>query len=409
MWVRKRIDISWSDLGYGALRAHFPRDRLAIQRDVERSWSDSEDVLACLSVRSGLDLFFSAAELPRRSEVLISAVTIPDMVRIIEHHGLVPVPVDLDLGRLAPNVELLRRAVTPATRAVLVAHLFGARFPMGPILELARQHKLMVIEDCAQAFAGPRYRGHPDADVSMFSFGPIKTATALGGAILRVGTPELLRRMRARQAGYPVQSRWSYLRRLLKYVGLKAGSTRPVFTAVVCGCRAFECNPDRAFNGFARGFAGAGFFTRLRQQPSAPLLAVLKRRLQTFDADRLKRRTWRGEFLAQLLHQSVPCPGAEIDGHTYWVFPILADDPSRVIAMLARAGFDATQGQSMCVVTPPADRPELDPTVARDAMSKMVYLPFYPEMPTRSLRQMAEVLVQDRSAVGGNGCSVPKT
>jgi dTDP-4-amino-4,6-dideoxygalactose transaminase len=51
---------------------------------------------------------------------------------------------------------------------------------------------LLVVEDCAQAYCGTEFDGHPDADVAIFSFGPIKTATASGGGLLRVRDGELL-------------------------------------------------------------------------------------------------------------------------------------------------------------------------------------------------------------------------
>ena len=224
MWVRKRIDIGWSDVGAGILHSLRPFARAAAQDRVERLWSDADDALACLSVRSGFDSLLGALALPHGSEILVSAVTIPDMVRIIREHGLVPVPVDVDIGSMAPKVERMRAGVTPATRAVLVAHLCGGRFPVEPVAELASRHGLLLFEDCAQAFAGAGYRGHPAADVSMFSFGPIKTATSLGGALLRVRDRQLLRRMRSRQAAYPAQSRPYYLRRLLKYAAMKVGA-----------------------------------------------------------------------------------------------------------------------------------------------------------------------------------------
>ena len=394
MWVRKRFDIAWSDLALGVLNTCLPRDRAAIQRDIEEFWSASDDTLAFLSVRSGFDLLLKYAELPPGSEVLISAITIKDMVRIVEHHNLVPVPVDLDLDSLAPKLDVLRRAITPKTRAILVAHLCGSRVPMEPIIKLAGEHKLLVIEDCAQAFAGRQYKGHPESDVSMFSFGPIKTATALGGAVLRVRRRQLLRRMRQQQATYPVQGRFSYFRRLLKYSAMKAGSVRPFLALVVRACRLIRFNHDHLFNGSARSFPGPRFFSRIRQQPCTPLLALLRRRLQTYDPRRLAQRASKGELLVRLLHDRVPCPGAAASGHTHWVFPVRVDDPAGVISSLAAAGFDATQGQSMIVVPPPPDRPELDPRAARDGMAKIVYLPFYPEMPTRSLERMAKVLLR---------------
>jgi perosamine synthetase len=61
--------------------------------------------------------------------VLVSAVTHPDMVRIIEGHGLRAGPVvDLQPATLEPQSDLLEKGHSPRTRAVLVAHLFGGRF-----------------------------------------------------------------------------------------------------------------------------------------------------------------------------------------------------------------------------------------------------------------------------------------
>ena len=393
MWVRKRLDIGWSDLAFGVLRACLPTDRPAIQRQVETSWSDADNVLACLSVRSGFDLLLGALELPQGSEVLMSAVTIRHMVELVEQHGLVPIPVDLDIHRMAPRVDLMRRAITPATRAIVVAHLFGGRIELEPILHLAAEHGLLVIEDCAQAFAGTGYLGHPNADVSLFSFGPIKTATALGGALVRVRDRKLLQRMRAEQERWPVQARRSYLLRLLKYAALKALSSRPVYSALMCAFGTIRYDPDHFVNGTVRGFTGPRLVVLLRRQPCAPLLAVLQRRLRKYDARRLEDRASKGELLTRLLQEHVACPGAGAAGHTHWVFPILAADPRQAIALLGQSGFDATQGQSLCVVAAPADRPQLEPRAAREALAKVVFLPFYPEMPTRAIRHLPRALV----------------
>ena len=56
-------------------------------------------------------------------------------------------------------------------------------------------------------------------------------------------------------------------------------------------------------------------------------------------------------------------------------------------------GFDATQGQSMATVAPPADRPEVAPRQAANVLAKMVYLPIYAEMSERAVRKMARVVL----------------
>jgi dTDP-4-amino-4,6-dideoxygalactose transaminase len=346
-----------------------------------------------LSVRSGLDLLLGALDLPRGSEVLISAITIRDMIRIIEHHGLVPVPVDLDPQRMSPSAEAWRQAVTPATKLILVAHLFGGRAEMGPILELARQHKLLVVEDCAQAFAGIQYEGDPQADASMFSFGTIKNSTALGGAILRVRDANVLARMRAAQEAYPLQPRWPYFKRLAKYAMLKGLAARPICASFVHVCRAIGCDYDRMVNAAARGFPGDDFFAQIRHRASSSLLAVLERRLKRRNADRCERHAAKGKVVAESLRNVMSCPGTAVVPNTFWVFPVVVGEPAELMERLTRAGFDATQGQSLCVVAPPADRAAQKATAAEKLLANVVFLPFYPELPPAEARRLAETVL----------------
>jgi perosamine synthetase len=399
MWSRKRIDIGWSDLATGAARCCFSPEQSPAAEAVERLWPRPEHVLVCLSVRSGFDLLLESLALPPGSDVLMSALTIADMPRIVAHHGLVPVPFDLDPACMAPTVEHLRRVLRPAARAIVVAHLFGGRIEMEPILDFAREHGLLVIEDCAQAYAGTDYQGHPASDASMFSFGTIKSSTALGGAVLRVRDIDLLRRMRVAHAAYPVQYRRLYLKRLLKNAGLKSLSFRPVARGIIRTCRALGRDYDHWVNGAARSFPGPDFFARIRQQPSAALLAVLGRRLRGFSPQRLAAHVRNGDALLELLRDRVYCPGAASRPHTYWVFPILVEDPVKMIDALARDEFDATQGQSLAVVPPPADHPEFEATAAKEVLAKVVFLPFYPAMPLRAAQKMAAVVLEHCGAM----------
>ena len=392
MWVRKRLDITWADLGFGMIACLPKRNPQLVQDRVERYWSPHGDAVACLSVRSGFDLLLEALELPLGSEVLISAITIPDMARIVEDHRLVPVPVDLDVDDLSLSEEALDRACGPRTRAIVVAHLFGGRMPMEPIVEFARRHDLLVIEDCAQAYDGGRYRGHDEADVGMFSFGPIKTATALGGGLLRARDASIRERIRSLQEGYPVQNRWQFFRRTAKYSLLKLFGLRPMFDALVFFCRATRVDYGKLINGSAHGFAGCDFFRGIRRRPSAPLLALLGRRLETFDHTRASRQAAHGNLLGQLLRPTIPCPGGTRFPHTHWVFPILTHRSTEILATLRRNGFDATRAESLFVVPPPADRPHLAARASLDALSGMVFLPLYPEMPPRAIRAMARAV-----------------
>jgi perosamine synthetase len=390
-------------LQFGLFRTCFPPPPAEVARRIERLWPDAERMFACFSVRTGFDLFLQTLDLPRGSEVLVSAITIPHMVRILEHHGLVPVPVDLDPQTMAPTEDAWRSAITPATRAILVAHLFGGRINVGPLIELAHSHNLLVFEDCAQVFTGCGYTGHPEADMSMFSFGVIKIGTALGGALLRVRDGKLLAQMRSAQAAYPRQNRWLYGWRLVKYGLMKILSIRPVAASFVFACQALGRSYDGWVNRAARGFVGKDLFAQIRRQPSAPLLAVLQRRLRDFDAQRWQRHATKGQMLKGLLDHNVVCPGMAAVPHNYWVFPILVEDPNQLIERLVAGGYDATQGASLCAVQPPAGRPEFRAHFAEELLEKVVFLPFYPELPERAAQRMATVVLEALGPQGSAG------
>jgi dTDP-4-amino-4,6-dideoxygalactose transaminase len=320
--------------------------------------------------------------LPPGSEVLVSAITIRDMVRIIEAHHLVPVPVDLNPEDLSADIDSLQRAITPKTRAILVAHLFGTRQPMKPILEVARKHGLFVAEDCAQAFAGRHFTGDPAADVTMFSFGSIKTATALGGGLLCVRDREVLSRMREFQATYPIA-----FTKIVKRVdeAVRTGHN----SALVLGMRLAGRDPDQFVASSVRGFPGPQLLPLIHRQPCAPLLAILHRRVAFFNRGALTRRTNRGRRLLSLLDGAVPIPGAEAQEHSFWVFPVLHAEPNQLIRRLLEVGFDASMAHSFFVVQEPQDRPEPSTTVSDDLLPHIVHLPCYAEMPDHELRRLA--------------------
>jgi dTDP-4-amino-4,6-dideoxygalactose transaminase len=400
VYVRHRLDLSVKDILFGVLSygGRWRRERL--EAEVLRLCALEEDGLVCLSVRSGWDLWLRAQGLRAGDEVLVSAVTHPDMVRIIRGHGLRAVPVDIDPDTLAPRPWMLEAALTPRTRVVLVAHLFGGRMDLGGISRFAKERDLLLVEDCAQAFQGPESIGDPAADVSMYSFGTLKTSTALGGAILRVRDGEVVGRMRGIQASYPLQGRSGYLLKLLNVLGLVVLSRPGAYGLLAGACTRLGFDLHALVGGVVRGFPlrepAETFFGRLRHRPSAPLLAMLSRRLRTFDRERLARRASTGERFAYRLRAAALHPGRRSLHRTHWLFPVVVADPEALILDLRRRGLDASQTtSSIAVVGAPAGRSS--PVQASRMMSGVVFLPVYPELPPQAFDVMAGI-VDDRAA-----------
>ena len=399
--LRPRLipDISTPDLFFG-LRACRRASRGETEKQALAAWDGGQEGLACLSVRSGFDLLLQALQLEPGDEVAVSAITHPDMVRILDSHGLRALPVDLDPNTLTPRPELLERVIGPRARAILVAHLFGSRADLDPIAQIARRHGVLLVEDCAQSFRGPEDVGSPLADVSLFSFGSIKTATALGGALVSVREPELLQRMRSLQEAQPIQPRHEYAARLLKYMALLQLAKPRAYWVLARGLGIAGKDLD-FLNGVVRGFPGPDLLSKIRRRPSAPLLALLERRLKQFDRGRVQRREQLGEYLTERLPESIFHPGVEASNRTHWVYPVVVSDRVEVVRSLREAGFDAaTATSSLAPVDPPADRPDLQPEVAREIMSGVVYLPLYPELEDLEVEKLLHVLSETDSRDG---------
>jgi len=386
MWARKRIDISWSDLAAGC-SSLFIRGTPELAAAIENDWHP--DTLACLSVRTALDLALQALELPSGSEVLVSAITIPDMVAVIQDHGLVPVPVDLCPADLSVDLDSLATAITDRTRLVLVAHLFGSTMPMQPVIDLAERHRLLIFEDCAQAFSGEAFKGHPSSDFVAFSFGPIKTATALGGALAVVRDSQTLSRMRDIQATYPVQSRLRFGKRIVRYAILKALGAWPCFRVLALICRVFGQSIDHVVGSSAKNFPPGRLVADLRHQPSPPLLALLRRRLSRFEPKRLEARAERGRRLQRQLSPTIRCVAAA--DSTHWVFAVRSRQPGTLVDSLRAAGFDATTKSSLRVLST-VGAGATGALVAESLLPDLVFVPAYPKMPLRELDRMAGVI-----------------
>lgn len=396
MIPRGVLDLSSLDLRFAirqcAETASLPESAaLATAAEVERIWDPSGGTLACLSLRSGWDLVLQALNWPPDSEILMSAVTIRDMAEIVRRHQLVPVPVDVDPQTLAIDPTRLGPLFSSRTRGVVATHLFGSRTPLGPLAAVAREHGVLVFEDAAQAYAGLADRGDAGADVSGFSFGPIKAQTALGGGLIEVRDPELLGRMRQIQATWPRQTGAEYRRRVRRFAWLHRLSHPGCFTAMAWSCRLAGLDYDRHLSQALRGFGSGDLLPKIRRQPSLPLLRLMQRRLGKPDRRWIERKNQ----LAAIIRDALPVRcrlGESAPFPSRWVLPILVEDPDGACRRLRAAGFDATRHASnMTVIAPHPARPDVVASLASRWVPQLVYLPLHPALTDTQALQMARL------------------
>jgi dTDP-3-amino-3,4,6-trideoxy-alpha-D-glucose transaminase len=133
-----------------------------------------------VGVGSGTDaiaIALRSAGIGAGDEVITAANTCVPTVAGIVLAGATPVLADIDPQTFTLDPDSAAEAVGPRTRALVPVHLYGRRADMHPLLELAREHGLRVIEDAAQAHGAALV-----ADVATFSFYPTKNLGALGDA-----------------------------------------------------------------------------------------------------------------------------------------------------------------------------------------------------------------------------------
>ncbi len=391
---RHYLDISTTDLLFGARgfgnRQDGERELVSLEAEL------GPKALITFSVRSAWDLLLYTLNLPPGSEVIMSAVTIPDMPRIAEAHGLVVIPVDVDPETMMPRLDLYQNAFRPQTRLVLLAHLMGGAFDPRPYAEVAARRGVPLVEDCAQAYRGPDWWGSDSTLASFFSFGSIKTSTSLGAGVAVVRNSGVLERMRQVHLTRPIQDCRRFAGKAARYLAVQGFRSPVVYGAVASVASHAKGGLDGFISRTVKGFpAGSSdeLLRKLRQRPSPAQVALLRRRLEAFDPGRLEARASRGEFLRERLASAGMVLGRNQPRRTHWLFAIAVGRPQRLIRRLREAGFDATQGATTIgPIVAPCEYPEFEPSEIREAMSRAVFLPAYPEMSESETNRMIDCI-----------------
>ena len=157
----------------------------------EQRFADYCGTTDCIAVNSGtsaLHLALLAAGVGPGDEVISVAMTFVATAAAILYTGARPILVDVHPDSWNMDPELVEAAITPRTKAILPVHLHGLMADMDPLIEIARCHGLVVIEDAAQS-VGAEYKGRRAGsvgDIGCFSFYPAKNLGAYGegGAVV---------------------------------------------------------------------------------------------------------------------------------------------------------------------------------------------------------------------------------
>jgi len=171
-------------LGTGPKVARFERAFAA--------YKGAEQAVAVNSCTAALHLSLLAADLGPGDEVITTPLTFCATVNAILHAGATPVLADVDPISFNIDPAEVAARITPRTRAILPVHFAGRPCAMDPLMALAQQHDLRVIEDCAHAIESS-YHGRPTGtfgDFGCFSFYVTKNVVTGEGGMILARRPE---------------------------------------------------------------------------------------------------------------------------------------------------------------------------------------------------------------------------
>jgi len=154
--------------------------------------------VAVTSGTTALQLAVAAAGIGAGDEIVVSASTNIASALAAYHSGAVPVPIDVEPDTWNIDLNLIEAQITPKTRAIMPVHLFGHPVDMEGLMEIAVEHGLVVIEDCAESH-GATARGRMTGsfgELSCFSFYANKIITTGEGGMVMTSDAGLAERLR---------------------------------------------------------------------------------------------------------------------------------------------------------------------------------------------------------------------
>ena len=171
-------------------------------REFEDKFSERVNRKHGIAVANGtaaLDIAVEALGIGQGDEIIIPTFTIISCIHQIIRSGATPVLVDSDPSTWNMDVSQIESKITERTKAIMVVHIYGLPVDMDPVLELAKEYNLKIIEDAAELI-GQTYRGKPCGsfgDISTFSFYPNKHITTGEGGMVVTDDDQLAEKCRS--------------------------------------------------------------------------------------------------------------------------------------------------------------------------------------------------------------------
>lgn len=166
------------------------------------AWTGAPHAVSVANCTAGMHLVFFVLGFGAGDEVIVPAQTHTATAHAVCLAGATPVFVDCERRTGNIDIDAIERHITPRTRAIAIVHFLGMPVDMARVNEIARKHKLFVLEDCALAVGSKVDGVHAGllGDVGVFSFYPVKHITTAEGGMVITRNEDLAKRIRFAKA-----------------------------------------------------------------------------------------------------------------------------------------------------------------------------------------------------------------
>ena len=356
----------------------------------------SRHAVAVASGRSGLLLILNALSLNKNDEVILPAYTDESVPETIQSLGLTPIFIDIEKDTHNIDANLIENKINPRTKAVLATHIFGRPCNLGKIMEIAKKHGLIVIEDCAHAI-GAEYNGQrvgSFGSAAYFSFGITKPFNTFGGGMITTSDLLLYNRIKNKTEDfdYPVPA--AILKKVIvSYVLFLL--TAPLFFPIIVFpwlvlLSFFDKDLINIYNKTVKPEVKSGA-SRVKYTNIQALVGI--RQLGNIDRENEIRRRNASLIMRVIKGKIDVLKDKGVIQPTYYFFVILTRDTAGLAKKLLRKGIDT--GKHIMRDCSTINGKDSGCLSTSEAIRLSLQIPNYPGLKEAEMRYIAGILAQE--------------
>lgn len=339
--------------------------------------------------------------LPKDSEVIMTPLTIADMVNAVRWAGLIPVFCDLGNNTYNIDCQKIKELITPKTKVLFVTHLNGLASDMYEITRISKNYNLILIEDASQSFNGEfnsKLLG-TFGTAGIFSLSFLKTCGTLFGGALILNDLILAKKIRQESDNLPPPPKMLLIKEILKNMVLAVATNRIIFSfKTYYLIKLSYMAKSNLINKFIRSNPKSSLtdtpspkylhsYTDLQAKMGLKMLDVTSKT----DKKRITNANLLIDNLSGKAKSKLPMI-LKNTKNTFWRLPIQTDRPEELKKYLFKNYVDCASTNLILASEEPTFKKYAKPTPAANLAHKAIFIPIHSSFSKNDMLYMAKLI-----------------